>query len=151
MQQATSNFLQRANFCNEQLLQRVTSEFCKKWRVNLCNEQLLQRVTSEFCNQWRVILQQATSSEWISTSNEQRVKSYFGQQHLLAFIFSKIHSDSNNFVTDILLVSKKAANRPNWSLKFFQWKFLSYISLSMLRESSWNFINSVVFWLFAKP
>ena len=43
-------------FCNEQPLQRVTSEFC--------NGQLLQRVTSVFCNEQRVILQRVTSNEW---------------------------------------------------------------------------------------
>ena len=34
--------------------------------------------------------------------------------------FPKFTNDSNNFVTDILVVSKKAANLPNWTLKFSQ-------------------------------
>ena len=58
------------NFCNEQLLQRVTSEFCNEQRVIFAtrNERILQRVTSKFCNEQQVILQRVTS-------NEQRVKS----------------------------------------------------------------------------
>ena len=70
LQQATSDFLQLATSAtsNKRILLRVTSEFC--------NGQLLQRVTTEFCNEQRVILQRVTSNEWISTSNEQRMKSY---------------------------------------------------------------------------
>ena len=50
-----------------------------------CNEQLLQRVTSKFCNEQRVILQRVTSNEWISTSNEQRVKSYASSRYCQKF------------------------------------------------------------------
>ena len=41
-----------------------------------CNERLLQRVMSKFCNDGRVILKRVTTNEWISTSNDQRVKIY---------------------------------------------------------------------------
>ena len=58
MQQATSDFLQRATSAtsNERILQRVTSDF-------------LQRATSATSNE--LILQQAMSD--FTTSNEQRV------------------------------------------------------------------------------
>ena len=44
------------NFCNEQPLQRVTSEFFQRVTSATSNERILQRVTSDF-----------------TTSNEQRV------------------------------------------------------------------------------
>ena len=50
--------------------------------------------------------------------------------------FPKFTNDSNNFVTDILLVSKNAGNWRNWTVELSQWKFLSYSPLSILRESS---------------
>ena len=59
MQQATSNFLKQANFCNEQLLQRVTSDFFKGATSATSNERFLQWVMGDF-------LQRATSA----TSNE---------------------------------------------------------------------------------
>ena len=43
-------------FCNEQLLQRVTSDFLQRATSTTSNERILQRVTSDF-----------------TTSNEQRV------------------------------------------------------------------------------
>ena len=84
---ATSNewFLATSN---ERILQRVTSdEFLQGATCAMSNEWILQRVTSEFLQratsatsneqifQW-VILQQVTGNDWISVSNEQRVKSY---------------------------------------------------------------------------
>ena len=55
-------------FCNEQLLQRVTSDFLQRATSTTSNERILQRVTSDFTtsNEQRMNL----------TSNEQRVKSY---------------------------------------------------------------------------
>ena len=47
------------SFCNEQLLQRVTSEYLQRATSTTSNERSLQRVTSEF-------LQRAT----FATSNE---------------------------------------------------------------------------------
>ena len=44
-------------FCNEQLLQRVTSDFLQRATSTTSNERILQRITSDF-----------------TTSNEQRVK-----------------------------------------------------------------------------
>ena len=58
-----------SDFCNEQLLQRVTSEFLQRAASATSNERFLQRVM-------RLILQRVTSNKWISTSNEQRVESY---------------------------------------------------------------------------
>ena len=70
-QQVTTEFLQRATSAtnNERISQRLTSEFLQQATSATSHERILQRVTSEF-------LQRATSNEWISTSNEQRVKSY---------------------------------------------------------------------------
>ena len=48
-------------FCNEQLLQGVTSYFLQLVTFATSNDQTLQRVTS---------------NEWISTINEQGVKNY---------------------------------------------------------------------------
>ena len=45
-------------FCNEQLLQRVTSDFLQRATSTTCKEQILQPAMSDF-----------------TTSNEQRVKS----------------------------------------------------------------------------
>ena len=55
-------------FSNEQLLQRVTSDFLQRATSATGNEKIFQQATS--------ILQWATSNDWFSTSNEQRVKSY---------------------------------------------------------------------------
>ena len=53
------------NFCNEQLLQRVTSEFLQRTTSATSNERILQRVTSEFYNE-----QRATSEFQRVMSNE---------------------------------------------------------------------------------
>ena len=52
-------------FCNEQLLQRVMSDFLQRATSAKSNEQILQRATSDFTtsNEQRVILQQVTSNE----------------------------------------------------------------------------------------
>ena len=47
------------NFCNKQLLQRITSKFSQRVTSATSNKRILQRVTSDF-----------------TTSNEQRVQSY---------------------------------------------------------------------------
>ena len=73
------------------ILQRVASDFFRKatsassngWifaSSNFCNEQLLQPVTSKICYKQLVILQRVPSNKWISTSNEQGVKSYAWSQ-----------------------------------------------------------------------
>ena len=101
LERVSSDFLQRANFamssewffatsdfCNEKRANFATSiewlfamsNFCNKKRVIFCNGQLLQQVRSKFCSEQRVVLQRVTSKEWISTSNEQRVKSYASNQ-----------------------------------------------------------------------
>ena len=66
-------------FCNDQLLQRVTSDFLQRLTSTTSNERILQRVTSEFLQR----ANSATSNEWIlqrvtsdfTTSNEQRATS----------------------------------------------------------------------------
>ena len=69
--------------------------------------------------------------------------------------FQKFTNASNSFVIDILLVSKKGVNWPNWTVMFSQWKFFSCISLSILRESSIfvtflvNCFNENIFYVFA--
>ena len=65
------------NFCNEQLLQRVTSDFLQQATTATSNERSLQRGTSDFLQ--RAIsttsneqsLQQVTSN--FTTSNKQRM------------------------------------------------------------------------------
>ena len=61
LQRVTSDFLQRATSTtsNERILQRVTSDFLQRETSTTSNEKILQRVMSDF-----------------TTSNEQRVKSY---------------------------------------------------------------------------
>ena len=84
LQRVRSYFLQLAisAMSNERIWQRVTSNFLQRATSAMgtewffCNEPLLQRVTSKFCNEQRLILQRVTSNEWISMSNEQWVKSY---------------------------------------------------------------------------
>ena len=81
MRRVTSDFLQRATSAtsderslqraisatsNEQSLQQVTTDFLQRATSATSNERILQRVTSDF----------TTSNNWISTSNDQRVKSY---------------------------------------------------------------------------
>ena len=64
-------------FCNEQLLQRVTSDFLQRATSATSNKRILQRVTSEFLQRTtsatsnKRILQRVTSD--FTTSNEQRV------------------------------------------------------------------------------
>ena len=78
------------NFCNEQLLQRltskflqrVTSEFLQRATSATSKERILQRVTSDF-------LQRATSA----TSNEQRVKSYASFKILEQRLRCRLHSE----------------------------------------------------------
>ena len=41
-----------------------------------CNEQVLQQVTSKFSHEQQVILEQVTSNKLVSTSNKKRLKSY---------------------------------------------------------------------------
>ena len=76
------------NFRTEQLLQRVTSEYLQRVNSVTSNKRILQWVTS--------ILQQVMSYEWVSTSNEQRVKSYASslklkEIHYLRANFLKIY------------------------------------------------------------
>ena len=74
MQRVTS---EQVTFCNEKLLQRVTSEFLQRATSATSNEWILQRVTINFLQR----ATSATSNEWIlqrvtsdfTTSNEQRV------------------------------------------------------------------------------
>ena len=67
-------------FCNEQLLQRVTSDFLQRATSATSKEQILQRVTSDFLQRATSamsndrILQLVTSD--FTKSSEQRVKSY---------------------------------------------------------------------------
>ena len=65
MQRVTGEFRQRAISATskKRILQWVMSEF-------------LQQVTSQFYIKEQVFLQRVTSNEWISTSNEQTMKSY---------------------------------------------------------------------------
>ena len=58
LERVTSNFLQRATSAtsNERILQRVTSDFLQRATSTTSDEQILQRTTSDF-----------------TTSNEQRV------------------------------------------------------------------------------
>ena len=82
LQRVTSDFLQRATSVtsNERVLQLVTSDFLQRATSATINEKIseramsdiLQRVTSATSNEQ--MLQQATSD--FTTSNEQRVKSY---------------------------------------------------------------------------
>ena len=53
---------------DERILQRVASDFLQRATSATSNKRILQWI--------RVILQRTTSNEWISTSNEQRVKKY---------------------------------------------------------------------------
>ena len=84
LQRVTSEFLQRATSArsNEQILQQVTSDFLQRTTSATSNERILQRVKSDFLQRATSatsnerILQRVTSNEWISRSNEKRVKSY---------------------------------------------------------------------------
>ena len=84
LQRATSEFLKRATSAtsNERISQQVTSKFLQQPTSATSTERILKRVTSEFLQQATSatskegILQRVTSNYWISTSNEQRVKSY---------------------------------------------------------------------------
>ena len=70
------------SFWNEQILQRVTSDFLQRATSATSNERILQRATSATSYErilQRVILR-VTSNKWISTSNEQRVKSYASKE-----------------------------------------------------------------------
>ena len=53
-------------FCNEQLLQRVTSDFLQRATSTASNEQILQRATSDF----------TTSNEQQATSEKLRLTNY---------------------------------------------------------------------------
>ena len=81
LQRVTSDFLQRATSAtsSEWILQQVTSDFLQRATTATSNERILQGVTSN--------LQRVTSNEWISTSNEQRVKSYASKQALYFLLF----------------------------------------------------------------
>ena len=83
LQRKTRYFLEQAISAtsNEQILQRAMSDFLQLATSVMSNEQISQQVTSDFLQRANF----ATSNEWfyneiISTSNEQRVKSYVSNQ-----------------------------------------------------------------------
>ena len=128
---------------NERILQRVTSEVLQQATSATSNGRILQRVTSDFLQRAtsatsnEQILQRVTSNDWISTSNEQQVKSYIS---------------NNEWKVTPQVVSCKLFNvRPAWvfillTSDIFWWHLKHYSIRHKPRQYLAIFIKNIWYW-----
>ena len=144
MQQGTSDFLQRANFCNEQLLQRVTSNFCNEQRV------ILQRATSEFqrvtSNKWKVTPHvNDYFVPWLVCLSIEHVNNYFFWLFFFLFfhfllILDKLLKGTLKGLRQFLITESL--------LKMMKNAFLFHLKSSFRSQDIWVFV--MTFWSFRK-